>query len=87
MPQFFPLCLQIPLVVFIDRGNDRNLINDTQIESTQIERFRLFRVVGQQPYLVQTQILEDLKSDSVVTHVCFESQSVIRLDRVQSIVL
>ena len=34
MPQFFPLCLQIPLVVFIDRGNDRNLINDTQSAGT-----------------------------------------------------
>ena len=67
--------------------DNRNLIDDLHIETAKVECFRLFRVVGKEPNLPQSKVLEDLKANPVVPHICFVSQSVVGFDGIHSLVL
>jgi hypothetical protein len=56
MPKLVSLGLKVGCVVLVDRRDDRDLIDDRQIKSAQVERFRLLRVIGQQPNLGEPEI-------------------------------
>ena len=56
VPHLVSFGFHITLVVFVDRRNDRNLVDDSQIEPAQIKRLCLFGIVGQQPDLIHPKI-------------------------------
>ena len=87
MPHLIPFGCQIRGVVGVAGCDNRNLIDDLHIETAKVECFRLFRVVGKEPNLPQSKVLEDLKANPVVPHICFVSQSVVGVDGIHSFVL
>ena len=87
MPHLIPFGCQIRGVVGVAGCDNRNLIYDLHIETAKVECLRLFGVVGKEPNLPQSKVLEDLKANPIVSHICFVSQSVVGFDGIHPLVL
>ena len=80
MAKFVTFGRKILLVVLVNRGQNRHLIHDFEVEATQIEGFGLFGIVGQQANAIQPQILENLDAHAIVPHVGLEAQGMSEAD-------
>lgn len=87
MSHFIAFGREVFLVVFVHGREDGDLIDDFELESSEVEGFGFFGVVGEQSDFAEAEVLEDLQSDAVISHVGFEAESVIGFDSVHPLVL
>src|SRR5262245_1481242 len=85
MPQPRLLGLEVLAVVLARLDLDGDLFHDMQAVS--LNAINLLGVVGHDADILQAQIAEDLAADAVVAFVGGKSQSQIRIDRIESLLL
>src|ERR1700756_5522571 len=79
------LGLQVALVVRIRRDGDWNPFD--HLEAEALQTVDLLRVVGEQPYLPDAEVVEDLAADAVVALVGRVAERFVGLDSVHTFVL
>jgi len=67
------------------RNFERNRFGNGEAVTLQPHEFP--RVVGQQPHRLHAEITQDLCTDAIVALVCLETQTLVRLDGVETAVL
>src|SRR3990172_5078254 len=85
VPHLVPLRLQVMPVVGVRRRHDRHPLR--YLQPVPFEPSALRRVVCDQPYPLQPQVQQDLHPDAVVLPVRDEAQRLVRLHRVQALLL
>ena len=85
MTHFVSFGRQIEFSLLFSWCNNRNLLDHREIESRK--RIDLLWIIRQQPNRGEPQIFQDLQADTVVTRIRFETEFVVRLDRIISLIL
>jgi len=80
-----PLGLEIPLVVAAWRDLERYAFDNLQ--AVPFQPNNLARIVGEQPELLDAEITQNLRSKPIGPEVGRKAQPLVRLDRVQSLIL
>src|SRR3954447_13623362 len=85
MPQLQPLRLQVPLIVLARHHLYRYVVDDAQAVSLQA--VNLLGVVGHDADLADAEVAKDLRADAVIALVDWQAQPLVRLDRIQPLLL
>ena len=87
MPHFVAFDGHVAGVVFVDRRDNGDLIDDFQIESAVDEGVGFFGVVREQPNAGEAQVLKQLNPDAVIAGVGFVAEGDVCFDRIEAFVL
>ena len=85
--EFVAFCCEIAFTLVAGRCDDRDLLDDIQFHPSQRKCVTLFRVVRQQSKFSDSDVFQDLHPNHVVSHIGLEAQAMIRLDRVEPLIL
>jgi len=87
MSHLFAFRGHIVCATFMRRSNNRNLLDNSQINTRINKRIRFLGIVRQQTHTTETEIFQDLQSDHVVAHIRFEAQTMVGFNSIQPFIL
>ena len=73
--------------MFVNRADDRDLVDHFQVEPAVDEGVGFLRVVGEQPDFAQAEVFQQLDADAVVARIGFVTEREVRFDGVEALVL
>src|SRR5712664_2005614 len=80
VPELYLLGFEIFLVVRVRLGPNRDLLDHFQTVTFQADHF--FRIIGQEPELSHAEIEKNLRAQSIIAQVRWQTEFRVRLDRV-----
>ena len=84
---FFDFCPNIRFIKRVNFPKNSNLFRNCQVKSAVDEGVNFFGIIGQKTNMGNSKVIENLKSDTVITTIGTMSQSQIGFDGIQSLFL